>query len=384
MKKFLSILFCLSFFLCPLVFAQEFSKEILYVGTFSERGSKGIYVLELDPGTSEFTHLQSISDKQSPSFLTLHPNGQYLYAVNREGLTKEDPNGSVTAYAIDQTTAKLSKINEQSSEGAGPCHISLTPDGKYAYVSNYSGGNLAVYPVGKDGSLGRATDIVQHKGSSINQRRQEKPHVHSAIPSGDGKFVYASDLGIDKIMIYQLDPASGKLAPAKTPFVKATPGAGPRHFAIHPRSPYAYSLEELSSTVTTYRIKESTGELKAVDRQTTLSNNPPFEGEKKAADIHVSSDGRFLYASNRGEDKLSIYAIGKNAGKPKLVGHVSSGGATPRNFLIDDKGAFVLIANQDSDNVVVFDRNQDSGTLSPIGKEVNIPAAVSIQQLRLP
>lgn len=377
------IFFVLLILAGPLVVAQQSgAKEILYAGTFSERGSQGIYVLQFDRATGKLTELQTVSGKESPSFLEVHPNGKYLYAVYREGMTKEDKNGTVAAYSIDQSTGKLTKINEQSSEGSGPCHVSLDPKGRFAYVSNYGGGNLAVYPVNKDGSLDKSSDVVQHEGGSVNQNRQTAPHMHSIIPTRNGKFIYASDLGIDKIMIYKVNHKTGKLSAAKSPFVESTAGSGPRHFALHPNGSFAFSAEELSSTIASFKVDKSTGALNQVDRVTMLPDD--FDGNNSAADIHVSPDGKFVYASNRGHDSLVIYAIDPDSGKLTFVGHEGTRGEHPRNFCIDNKGAYVFVANRDNDNVVVFKRDAASGKLTYTGEEASVPAVVCIQQIELP
>ncbi|MGB3780475.1 MAG: lactonase family protein [Tunicatimonas sp.] len=359
------------------------AQDMLYAGTYSDRGSQGIYVLEFDRATGKLSERQTVEDKNSPSFLTIHPNGKYLYAVYREGKDADDQHGTVTAFAIDPKDGKLSKLNERSSEGAGPCHVSVDPAGQLVYVSNYGDGNLAVYPVGTDGKLGAATDVVQHSGSSVNPDRQQEPHMHSIIPSESGDIIYASDLGIDKIMLYQPDQSSGKLSPAAPPFAASTPGAGPRHFALHPEGQWAFSIEELSSTIAAYKVDKKSGNLTPVDRVTTLPKGASADGNS-TADIHVSPDGKFVYASNRGHDSIVIYAIDTNTGKLTYVGNEPAGGKHPRNFCMDDQGEFVWVANRDTDNVVVFRRDAATGKLIPTGNEIKIPAVVCVQQFRLP
>jgi 6-phosphogluconolactonase len=245
------------------------------------------------------------------------------------------------------------------------------------YVSNYGGGNLAIYPINKDGSLGKASDIVQHSGKGIVTTRQEAAHVHSTIPSADGKFIYVSDLGIDKIMIYEVKD-TGKLLAASVPFASSTPGSGPRHFAIHPNGNFAYSAEELTSTVAAYGVNKATGELKPLERLSMLPEG--FTTRNSAADIHFSPDGRFLYASNRGHESLVIFAVDPKSGKLTFVGHENTGGKHPRNFMIDKKGKYVLTANRDTDNIVVFKRNRKTGKLMPTGQQVTVPAVIALQQ----
>lgn len=353
-------------------------KEIIYVGTFAGRGSQGLYVFEFDRSTGRLTEIQTVSDREGPNFQALHPDGNYLYSVSGEAFSEDANYGTITAYHIDQETGMLTKINEQSVEGRGPAHVSIDPRGRFAYVSNYGAGNLSVFAINEDGSLTEAVDVVQHEGSSVNERRQGRPHVHSIMPSADGLFIYASDLGIDKIMIYEVDLTTGKLTPAEPPYVENTPGAGPRHFKIHPNGEFAYAAEELSYTVAAFRVDQSTGALTQIQRVSMVPDD--FEGVNSAADIHISPDGRFLYASNRGHDSLVIFEIGETTGGLSLVGHEPTRGGHPRNFMIDQQGEFVLVANRDDDNVVVFRRDETTGKLSYTGEQVHVPMAVCVTQ----
>ncbi|MEJ7692752.1 lactonase family protein [Daejeonella sp.] len=350
---------------------------IIYAGTNSLRGSKGIYVLSFDKKQMTFTEIQTVGGGESPNFLALNIDKKHLYVACSKG-TLSDGKGSVMSFTIDPKTGMLTKLNEQSSEGVGPAHVSVDPKGRFAYVSNYSAGNLAVYPINQDGSLGKASDVVQHFGKGIVASRQEAPHVHSTIPSADGKFIYVSDLGIDKIMIYEVKE-TGKLMPASTPFVSSMPGSGPRHLAIHPNGNFAYSAEELTSTVASYSVNKATGELVPLARAEMLPDD--FTSRNSAADIHFSPDGKFLYASNRGHESLVIYKVNRKNGRLELVGHENTGGRHPRNFMIDKNGEFALVANRETDNIVVLKRNKKTGKLSPTGKQTIIPAVIALQQL---
>lgn len=344
--------------------------DILYTGTFSTRGSKGIYVFNFDRKSGKLTEVQTVESGTSPSFMDFSPDRKYLYSINgdREGL--------VVAYKINPENGFLTKINEQPSKG-GPAHVSVDPKGRFVYISNYGGGTLNVFPLNKDGSLAAASEIIKYEGSGPNLQRQKAPHTHSAVPSKDGKFLYVSDLGTDKIMIYQVKK-NGKLQPANTPFFKSTSGAGPRHFAFHPSGKFAFSVNELTSTITSLLVNRSTGALTSIEEMNMFPED--FKGTTYAADVHVSPDGKFVYASNRGHDSLVIFAIDQATGKLTLVGHESTGGKYPRNFMIDSKGEFVLAANQNSDNILIFKRDKSTGKLTRIG-EYNVPAPVCIQQL---
>lgn len=360
--------------------AQNKTIEILYIGTFSENESQGLYVMEFDRNTLNFREIQTVHDRKSPSFITIHPNRKYLYAAYRGGMDDHDPNGTIVAYSIASDSGKLEKINEVSSKGTSPCHISVDPAGTTVFVSHYQGGNLSSFKLMGNGALSDAVSFIQHEGSSVHPDRQAAPHMHSMIPSYDGRFVYASDLGLDKIFIYKLDTASSSLSAASPPHIESMAGSGPRHFVIHPFLPYAYSVEELSNTVAIYKINANEGDLSPIGRVNMLSDKIQSDFNA-AADIHISRNGKWLYASNRGQDNLVIYAINAQEGTLTLVDHVDSGGEHPRNFKIDDNGEFVFVANMNSDNVVVFAHDPQTGMINPTGKSVNIPRAVCIEQL---
>ncbi|WP_240163632.1 lactonase family protein [Spirosoma taeanense] len=355
--------------------AAQSGNDIMYVGTYSVRGSEGIYVFEFDRKAGTMHQIQTVANAKSPSFLAVHPSGKFLYAVNEAA----DPTaslGGVSAYAIDRATGKLTFLNSQSSLGGAPCHISIDQTGKTAFVSNYSGGSLAVLPIGLDGQLGAATDSVQNVGSGPNQKRQEKAHVHCATLAPDNRFVYVSDLGTDKLHILEIDAKASTVKPASTPYVTVKPGSGPRHSTFHPNGKYAYLVEEMASSVAVFSRDPKTGALTLIqDGVKTLPDD--FTGQNTSADIHVDPSGKFLYQSNRGYNALAIFAIG-NDGRLTKIGDQPTEGKTPRNFLIDPKGEFVFVANQDSDNITIFKRDQKSGKLTYTGQSIKVPAPVCV------
>ena len=348
-------------------FAQK-PKEMIYVGTYSEKG-EGIYVYEFNRENLAAKQVQILANKKSPSFLEFHPNKKFLYSAN-EG------KGTITAYKIDPADGKISAMNEKSAFGNGSCHVSVDPKGRFIYVSNYGSGNLAVYLLNKDGSIGALADTIQDKGAA-----SQKPHMHSIIPSADGNFVYASDLGIDKIMIYQVDQQTGKLTPGAVPYVEVKSGDGPRHLAITPDGNFAYSAGELSSSVNSFQIVKNSGALVPMERVSMLPAD--FKGKSSAADIHISPDGKFLYASNRGHESIAIYAIDAKTGKLTIAGHADTHGKHPRNFNMDASGDLLFVANRDNDNVVIFKRNKETGQLIYTEKEMSIPTPVCVKQLFL-
>lgn len=351
-------------------------KEIIYVGTYSLRGSEGIYVFEFDRRAGTMKPLQSVSNAKSPSFLAIHPSGNYLYSVNEAAQAGPNNAGAVSAYAIDRSTGKLNFLNDQSSLGRGPCHISIDQTGKTAFVSNYGGGSLAVLPIKADGMLGAPTDSVQNTGTGPNTGRQEKAHVHSATIAPDNRFVYVADLGTDKLHIYETDVKNSTVKPAQTPYATVKPGSGPRHFTFHPNGKFAYLVEELTSSVAVFGRDAKTGALTLLsDAIKTLPTD--FSGQNTSADIHVDPSGRFLYQSNRGRNRLAIFSIGTD-GKLTSLGDEPTMGKTPRNFMIDPKGEFIFVAHQDSDNITIFKRDQQTGKLTYTGQSVNVPAPVCV------
>jgi 6-phosphogluconolactonase len=375
-------LFCVVFaFLFAANLQAQRQKEIMYVGTFFGTGSEGIYVLEFDRTKGRFTHIQTVPTPESPSFLDIHPSGKFLYSVNRGSVEQMENSGSVSAFAIDGATGKLTLLNERPSYGMGPCHISVGKSGKWVFISNYQEGNVVILPIFDDGLLGTSAGARRHLGHSVNAERQEKPHVHSAVVAPDNNFVLVSDLGTDRIHSYRFNPANGTISDADVPFVSVKPGCGPRHLAFHPNGSVVYSAEELSSTVAVLDYDKTTGTLTMrADSIPSLPSN--FHGVNTAADIHVHPNGRFLYMSNRGYNALAIYAIDKD-GMITLIGQQDTKGKIPRNFLIDLKGEFLWVANRDSNNIVTFRVNADTGKLTFVSDTAGIPSPVCLKMLAL-
>ena len=357
--------------------SQKNTREFIYAGTFSSTEGEGIYVFEFYREDLHLELLQTVPDRESPSFQALHPEKPVIYSAGRTPIDEESDHHTIGAYRINLETGTLSIINEQSVMGRGPAHVSVDPLGEFVYISNYSSGNLSIFPLQEDGSLNEASDVIQHEGSSIHPR-QQAPHVHATDPSPNGRFIYVSDLGLDKIKIYEVNRQTRTLAPAPSPYYENTPGSGPRHFTFHPNANFAYSVEELSSTIAALRVDQSTGGLEQIQRVTMLPDD--FEESNTAADIHISPDGRFLYATNRGHDSMVIFAINESTGKLTFVGHESTIGKHPRNFMIDHKGEYIFVANRDNDHIVIFRRNQSTGELTYTGMEVIVPRVVCLTQ----
>ena len=376
--KQLSVVCLLGILSYPHLLMAQTSKEIIYVGTYSQNNSKGIYVLEFDRENLTTQIIQTIHDKESPTFLALHPNKKFLYAAYREGKNEQDEAGTVIAYSIAPETGKLTKINSVSSVGASPCHISVDPTGNVVFLSHYKGGNLSTFKVLKNGGLSEATSFIQHTGKSVHPN-QTTAHMHAMIPSTDGKWVYASDLGIDQILKYKVDIKKGTVEENPVIF-QTSPGSGPRHFVFHPSLPYAYSLEELSNTVSIYSLDKSNGDLSPIGRINML-NDKLHSDYNAGADIHFSKDGLWLYASNRGQDNLVVYQVDPESGLLKTQGHIPSGGVHPRNFKVDEIGDFVFVANMETDNIAIFNVDNKTGMLKATDKNIEIPRPVFIEQL---
>ena len=373
----------------PLLFANTASPQrrtpnkpyLVYVGTYTNKTkSKGIYAYLFDPGVGKLSPLGVAAESEDPSFLAVHPSGKYLYAVNEIDHFGGQKSGAVSSFAIDSKSGKLTLLNQVSTQGAGPCYISLDKTGKFVLVANYDGGSIAVFPIREDGSLAPASAFVQHSGSSVEKERQQGPHAHWIGTSPDNRFALAADLGLDEILVYRFNSAKGTLAPDTPPFAKLNPGAGPRHFAFHPNGKFAYVLTEMGSSVAAFAYKASNGSLSPLQTVSTLSIlRKDYSGPKEAAEIAVHPSGKFLYASNRaGIDTISAFSIDPVKGTLHLKDEYSTMGKTPRNFAIDPTGKFLLAANQESNKIVIFRIDPTTGALSPTGEVTEAPAPVCI------
>jgi 6-phosphogluconolactonase len=368
MKKFSLFTFLLLVhFFVP---GQKSNDHYLLAGTYTSGKSEGIYIYKFNTATGE-SKLISAAKTSNPSFLAVSPDQKYVYAVN------ENAPGAVTSFSFDKPTGKLEKLNQQPSNGMHPCYITVDKSGKWVITGNYTSGTISVNSVGTDGSLIASNDSIKHTGKGANAARQEGPHVHSTVLSKDNKYLYAPDLGIDKVMIYRFDNKSGKLTEAEMPFVKTEPGSGPRHFEFHPNGKFAYLMKELTGSVSVYQVMKNGG-LSFLQDISALPRD--FSGIIGSADIHVSPDGKFLYCSNRGESNtIGILKIDAKTGLLTWVGHQSTFGKAPRNFNFDPSGNFLLVANQNSDEIVIFKRNKETGLLTDTGKRINIPNPVCIK-----
>src|SRR5262245_2179946 len=358
---------------------------LVYVGTYTRAKSpgKGIYLFRLQtenlqvPQNVTLVPLGLAADAVNPSFLELDLKRRLLFAVNEVDDFDRQRNGAVSAFKIDTETGKLTPINQQPSMGAGPCHLVLDRTGRALFVANYNAGTVAVFPVGDDGRLGAASDVVQHKGRSVDPQRQEGPHAHCVTVDAANRFVFVCDLGIDRVVSYRYDAARRTLAPNERGSAAAKPGAGPRHMVFRPDGRFAYVVNELNSTVTVYRYDAAAGALREVHSVPTLPEH--FDRPSTTAEIDVHPSGKWLYVSNRGHDSVVLFAIAAADGRLTHVEDQASGRARPRHFGIEPSGNHMAIGNQDSDSVLVCQIDAASGRLRPSGVLASVPSPVCMK-----
>jgi 6-phosphogluconolactonase len=353
----------------------------VYIGTYSGDNSRGIYVCELDLASGKVSEPELAAEVKNGSFLAIHPNEKFLYAVSEISDLDGKRTGGVSAFAIDPASGKLELLNQQSSEGAGPCHLTVDKSGQTVLVANYGGGSVAALPISKDGKLSPAATAIQHTGSSVNKSRQAGPHAHSINVDPANKFAVAADLGLDKVLVYRLDPATSKLTANDPPAAKVAPGSGPRHFAFHPTAKYAYVINEIACTVTAFQYDPRAGVLSEVQTITTLPDGEKVKPEYSTAEVQVHPSGKFVYGSNRGHDSITVYSVDPATGKLTFVENESVQGKTPRNFGIDPTGKFLLAGHQSSDTFAVFRIDQATGKLTPTGQKLKVGAPVCFKFL---
>nr|WP_294858887.1 lactonase family protein [uncultured Fluviicola sp.] len=357
-------------FLFLLVNLSSFSqpgKTVLFVGTYTDnKPDSGIYIYEFNSSTGELTGISQGSNITNPSFLTISPNGNYIYACTD---TKMPNEGSVSAFQFDSISGTLNFLNKQPSGGENPVYLTTSENNEFVINANYTAGSVSVFSTNADGSLNPFSQLVPFSGSSINSRRQEKAHIHATVFSPDFKYIFFPDLGSDKIRVFEFDPAEKQpLKVIEKLDVTAIPGSGPRHFIFHPDKPFTYCIEELSGTISAFKVEN--GKLDSIQRIFSYSN---LQEDYNSADIHISPDGLFLYTSNRlYENTLSIFSIDQTNGTLKLVAHQSTLGDNPRNFVIDPSGRFLIVANQVSNKLIVFKRNPETGLLTKTGNEIAV------------
>jgi len=362
MKRPRIVLSLLVVFLALVSLGAGAATELVFVGS----GRKNIEAFRLDLGSGTLTHVGLAAEIEHPSFLSIAPNHKFLYSISEGG---NAASSSISAYAIDATAGKLTFLNRQPAGGSGPCYVEVSADGKTALIANYGSGSFAAFPLAENGEVQPMSGFIQDQGSSINKDRQEGPHAHCLVAGPKDKFAYGCDLGLDKVIIFKFDPSHGTLVPAEPPFAQTQPGAGPRHIAFHPNGRWAFVINEMGSSLTSFRCDRSSGALQEIQTVSTLPEG--FSGQNTCAEVAVHPSGKFVYGSNRGDNSIVVFACDKKSGRLAFVERVSTGGRTPRQFEIDPTGRYLLAANQDSDTIVVFAVDSISGKLTPTGNQAS-------------
>ncbi|WP_110111976.1 lactonase family protein [Bacillus sp. CGMCC 1.16541] len=342
-----------------------------YVGTYTKGDSKGIYSFTLDTQVGRITDVKVVATVGNPTYVTVSEDNTMLYAV-----AKDDELGGVSAYSINRETSELTELNKQLTEGANPCHVSINRQQSLVVTSNYHKGTVESYVVNKDGSLNPAASVIEHTGSGPNQERQEKPHVHYAGFTPDENYVIVVDLGIDKVITYRVNE-DGTLTEAST--LSTTAGSGPRHLVFHPNGKFAYVMTELSSEVLVLSYNSEDGSFTQLQSILTIPND--FNENNQGSAIHISSDGQFVYAGNRGHDSIAIFSVNQDNGELTFVDRTHTEGNWPRDFVLDPTEAFLIASNQESHNLVLYKRDETTGTLQLVQRDVSVPYPVCLKFL---
>jgi len=374
--RYLSVMLLALSAILPARAAKTSREYLVYFGTYTDKGSKGIYACRFRPSTGKLTPPELVAETVSPSFLAVDPAQHYLFAANEIGDYQNAKSGSVSSFAIDRHTGKLRALNTVASRGADPCHLIVDKGGAHVLVANYTGGSVAVLPIGADGMLGEASDFVQHLGSSVDPERQKEPHAHDVVLTPGNRFAVVADLGLDKLLVYRYDPLKGKLSPNDPPSGGVKPGSGPRHIALHPNGRWAYVIDEMANTITAFDWDGNKGSFRELQTVPTLPKD--FKGENSTAELVIDHKGRYLYGSNRGHDSIAVYAIDPGKGLLTQIEDVPTLGKEPRNFALDPTGAYLFAANQNSNTVVVFRVSPSDGRLTPTGEKVEVMSPVCV------
>lgn len=371
------VLMCLGLFAGDIhATAADATSYLVYIGTYTDKDSKGIYAFRIGARTGDTQPLGLVAETVNPSFLGVDPGANHLYAVNEIDEFKGQKTGAVSAFKIDKTSGKLTLLNQVPTGGTGPAYVLTDRTGKYVLVANYAGGSVAVLPVSQDGSLGKVVSLVQHHGSGPKPN-QSMPRAHSISMSADNRFAVVADLALDELISYPFDAKTGLLNPNDARILKLPPGVGPRHSAFHPALDVLYVITEMESTVSAVAFDRADGSLRLLQTVSALPNG--FHGVNNAAEIQVHPSGKFLFASNRGADTIAVFAIDANTGMLKLIENFPAGGREPRQFGMDATGHYMIIANQNSNQVAVFRIDSKTGHLTPTGQTFAVPSPVAVR-----
>jgi 6-phosphogluconolactonase len=356
---------------------QHQEDMFVYVGTYAKPDADGIFGYHLNEQTGELTQVLRVKAGPNPSYLTLDKDRKHLYAVNEVTEYEGQKSGAVSSFAIDSKTGNLTFLNRQLSLGGAPCYISLDEKNQLALVANYVGGNVTAFPIQSNGQLKPATSTDQHEGKGPKPQ-QDAAHAHCILPDPSNRFILAVDLGIDQIISYQVNTTAEDLLERQPqPAFQAKAGAGPRHLTFHPNKRFAYLMNELDGTLSALEYNSAKGSFKEIETVSALPKG--YTGGVSGADVHVSPDGRFVYASNRGHNSIVVFKVDEKIGKLTLVQHMSTHGDWPRNFTITPSGKMLLVANQRSNNITTYHVNTQTGELTYTGKSIELPSPVYLQ-----
>jgi 6-phosphogluconolactonase len=356
------------------------STTLVFFGTYTSGKSRGIYVSQFDTANGKLTLPELAAETRNPSFLAVDPQGERLYAVGEVSDFGGGQAGAVSAFQIDEKTGHLTLLNAQPSGGKGPCHLCLDHSGKCLLVANYGSGSIAGYALKSNGEIGQQGSVIQHHGSSINAQRQEGPHAHFITTDPKNRFALTCDLGLDKVLVYQLNAAKGDLTANDPAFCSVKPGSGPRHLVFHPSGRFVYVINEMGSSLSAFEYDAARGSLKEFQTISTLPSE--FKGNNTCAEVQVDPSGKFVYASNRGHNSIAVFAVNESNGRLSFLECHPSGGKTPRHFALAPGGKWLLAENQDSDNVVVFPVDPVTGRLGKASDQMQIGAPVCAVFLR--
>ncbi|HEX7365506.1 MAG TPA: lactonase family protein [Pelobium sp.] len=344
----------------------------LIIGTYTKTQTNGLFVYKFNTETGKLSFESKTEGVVNPSYLAINSAGDKVYSVSEASGNQS----GLSAFNFDAKNGVLSFINSQPTTSKGPCHVTLSKDNKFAFAANYGGGSISVFPINADGSLSPVSQLIKHSGNSIDKKRQNEPHVHSSNFSPDGSILYVADLGTDFVKAYKYNANKEQpLTAEKAADIKIEPGFGPRHFTFNKKGDRLYVVAEMGAYVSVFAYKNN----KATLLENVNMNDSDFEGNNGAADIHLSNDGKFLYASNRGSaNDIAIFKVLKN-GKLLKIANESTKGKAPRNFAIDPTDNFLLVANQDSNDVYVFKRDKKTGLLTYTEEMINVGAPVCLK-----
>jgi 6-phosphogluconolactonase len=352
--------------------ATDSGEYLVYFGTYTDQAARGIYAYRFQASTGKLTSIGLMAETPNPAFIVATPNGRNLYAVNWKGDDREKKGDTVSAYAIDRKTGKLTFLNKVDSKGEMPTNLTIDHTGKTLLVVSYTGGNITGYQIEPDGKLSEPTTYFEHRGKSVHP--VPGPHSHGVIISPDNKHAFVGEVGLDQVRSYSLDAAKGKLTPSDPPFVSVTPGTAPRHLAFHPSGKFLYVNDESRPAVTVFAVDG--GHLKEIQEVPAIPAD--YKGRDATAEIQIDKKGRFVYASNRGHDSIAVFSVDQATGKLTPIQHALTQGKTPRNFSLDPTGEYLFAANQGSDTVVLFKVDQETGKLTPTGEPISVPKPVCV------